>query len=182
MSKFILYTRDPKNKDKYSILNSALICFVQGHKMSKAAPGVAGTHTRMHEYQSTTLDTMLKTLFSYFGKHVVQYKQPIDVVVGQGTYTAVLNHKFAMIAKVWVDFGSLSNRSAIDMASFAKVHEALSEGWLKPCKKFSHLIVLVNFLVGVMFICCRREEQATLTWETFIFWLLPQVSSWGEGN
>ena len=126
MSKFILYTRGPKNKVKYSILNSSLICFVQGHKMSKPAPGVTGPYA--YEFQSITWDTMLKTLFSYFGEHGVQYKHPTNFMAGRGTYTAVLNHKFAMISKARVDFGSLPNRSTIDMASFAKVREALREG------------------------------------------------------
>ena len=126
VSKFILYIRGPKNKAKYSILNSALICFVQGHKMSKAASGVSGPYA--YEFQSTSWDTMMKTLFSYFGEHGVQYKHPTDFMAGRGTYTAVLNHKFAMISKARVDFGSLPNRIAIDMASFAKVREALREG------------------------------------------------------
>ena len=163
VSKFILYTRGPKNKAKYSILNSALICFVQGHKMSKAAPGVTGPYA--YEFQSTTWDTMLKTLFSYFGEHGVQYKHPTDFMAGRGTYTAVLNHNFAMISKARVDFGSLPNRSTIDMASFAKVCEALREGWLKPYENFSHLTMLVNFLMGVTFMLRGREEQATLTWK-----------------
>ena len=132
VSKFILYTRGHKNKDKYLILNSALICFVQGHNMSKATSGVAGTDAYAYQYQSTTWDTILKTLLSYFGEHDVQYKHPTDFMVGRGTYTTVLNHKFAMISKARVDFGSLPNRSAINMASFAKNCEALREGWLKP--------------------------------------------------
>ena len=69
VSKFIIYTRGPKNKVKYSILNSALICFVQGHKMSKVASRVAVAYA--YEYQFTTWDTMLKTTFSYFGEHGV---------------------------------------------------------------------------------------------------------------
>ena len=167
VSKFILYTGGPKNKAKYSIVNSSLICFVQEHKMSKAASGVAGPYE--YKYQSTSWDTMLKTLFSYFGEHGVQYKHPIDFMAGRGTYTAVLNHNFAMISKAGLDFGGLPNRSAIDMASFAKVREALREGWLKPYKNFSHLTMLVNCLMGVTFMLCGQEEQATLTWKNIRF-------------
>ena len=85
-------------------------------------------------------------------------------MAGRGTYGG-FNHKFAMIFKARVDFGSLPNRSAMDMASFAKVLEALREGWLKQDKIFSHLIMLVNFLVGMTFMLRGQEEQATLTWK-----------------
>ena len=139
VSKFISYTRGPKIRKNYSILNSALICFVQGDKMPKAASGVTSTHAYEYEYQSTTWDTMLKTLFSYFGEHGNQYKHPTDFMVGRGT-----NHKFAMIAKAMVNFGSLPNESAIDMASFAKVRVALREEWLKLCENFSHLTMIIT--------------------------------------
>ena len=164
VSKFILYTRGPKNKVKYSILNSALICFVQGHEMSKAASGVSGPYA--YEFQSTSWDTMMKTLFSYFGEHGIQYKHPADFMVVCDTYTAILNHKFTMISRARVDFGSLPNRSAIDMASFAKVREALRERWLKPYENLFHLTLLLNFLMGVMFMLRGRKEQATLIWKS----------------
>ena len=102
---------------------------------------------------------MLKTLFSYVGEQGVQYKRPTNFIVGRVTYTAVLKHNFTMIVKARVDFGSLPNRSAIDMASFAKICVALIEGWLKPYDNFSHLIMLVNFLMGVTFMLCGSEEQ-----------------------
>ena len=100
---------------------------------------------------------MLKTLFSHFGKHGVQYKHPTNIMVGWGTYTAGLNHKFAMITNARVDFGSLPNRSAIDMVSFANVCVALREGWLKPYENFSHLTMLVNSLMRVTFMIQGRE-------------------------
>ena len=133
--------------------------------MLKAASGVAGTD----EYQSTTWDTMLKTLFSYFGEHGVKYKHPTNFMVGWGTYAAVLNHKFAMKSKARVEFGSLPNRSAIDMASFVKVREALREGWIKPYKKFPHLTMIVNFLMVVTFMLSGKEEQDSLIWENICF-------------
>ena len=52
LSEFILYARGPKNKDKYSILNSALICFIHGHKTSKTVSGVAGTHAYAYVMKS----------------------------------------------------------------------------------------------------------------------------------
>ena len=45
-----------------------------------------------------------------------------------GAYTALLDHKFNEIAKERVDFGSLPNRSAIDISSFDKIANAIKEG------------------------------------------------------
>ena len=67
--------------------------------MAKAASGVADTLAYAYKYQSSIWDTILKTLFLYFGEHGVQYKHPTDFMAGHSTYTAVLNPKFAMIAK-----------------------------------------------------------------------------------
>ena len=109
---------------------------------------------------------MLKTLFSYFGEDGVQYKHPTDFMV---CWDMVLNNNFAMIAKARVDFGCLSNRNAIDMAYFVKICVVLREGWLKPYGNFSHLTIIVNFLMGVTFMLRGREEQATLTWKNIRF-------------
>ena len=102
---------------------------------------------------------MLKTLFSPFGEHGIQHKHSTDFMVGRGTCTAVLSHKFAIIIKARLDFGSLSNRCAIDMTSFAKVRDSLREEWLKPYDDFSHLTMFVNFLMRATFILHGREEQ-----------------------
>ena len=40
VTSFILLTRGPKSKNKFDILNSALVCFVKNHKMSKTATGI----------------------------------------------------------------------------------------------------------------------------------------------
>ena len=78
VTSFILLTRGPKSKDKFDILNSALVCFVKNHKMSKIATGMKKEDRFSREFQSTTWDTMLKTLFSYFGEYGVLYKHPGD--------------------------------------------------------------------------------------------------------
>ena len=112
---------------------------------------------------------MLKTLFSYFGEHDVQCKHPTDFLVSWGTYTAILNHKFAIIVKARLYFGSLLNWRAIDMASFAKVCVTLREGRLKPYDNFYHLTMLVNFQMGVTFMLLGCEGQAQLTWRNIRF-------------
>ena len=52
VSRFFLYTRGPKNRVKYNILNRSLICFVQNHKMGKAASRLTDTHTHRYEYHT----------------------------------------------------------------------------------------------------------------------------------
>ena len=169
VSNFILMTRGPKSRVKFEIVNRALICFVQNHKRNKAVSGLTDTSPFAYEYQSTTWDTMLKTLFSYFGEHGVLYKHPTDFMTGRGTYAAVLDQKFAKISRERVDFGSLPNRSAIYMASFPKIVKAIKEGNLKPYDEYDDLILLVNFLLGVTFMLRGRKEHHTLTWRNFRF-------------
>ena len=112
---------------------------------------------------------MLKTLFCYFGEHGVLYKHPTDFMNGRGTYTAVLDRKVAKISKARVDFGSLPNRSAIDMASYSKIVQAIKVGNLKPYDEYNDLILLVNFLLGVTFMLRGRKEHHAITWSNFRF-------------
>ena len=79
------------------------------------------------------------------------YKHPNDFMNVRGAYTALLDHKFNQIAKDQIDYGSLFNRSAIDMASFTKICSAIKEGKIKPYTVYDDLIMLVSFLVGIHF-------------------------------
>ena len=135
--------------------------------MSKLATGMKSDDAFCREFQSTTWETMLKTLFSYFGEYGVLYKHPGDFINVRGAYTALLDHKFREIAKERIDFGSLPNRSAIDFASFLKVENAVKEGKIDPYSVYNDLIMLVNFLVGVQFMLRGRAEHANLTWSNF---------------
>ena len=113
VSTFILRTRWPKHKTMFTILKRALIYFVQNHKMYKARFGSADIQLVSVEYQPTTWDTMLKSLFPSLGKYGVLYKHPNDISNVWGSYIVYLDHKYAIIAKSRSDFGSLQNRSAI---------------------------------------------------------------------
>ena len=97
----------------------------------------------------------------------VLYKHPIDFMNVRGAYTALLDHKYNQIAKEQVDYGSLPNRSAIDMASFTKICSAIKEGKIKPYTVYDDLIMLVNFLAGVRFMLRGRAEHANLSWSNF---------------
>ena len=110
---------------------------------------------------------MLKTLFSYFAEYGVLYKHPGDFTSVRGAYTALLDHKFNEISKICVDFGSLPNRSAIDIASYNKIENAIKEGNIKPHSDYDDLMMLINFLVGVQFMLRGRNEHASLTWSHF---------------
>ena len=169
VSSFILCTRGPKNKSKFEIVNRAMICFVHHHKMNKAAHGMTGTQAFAFEYQSTSWETMIKSLFSFFSEFGVLYKHPTDFQNGRGTYTAVLDRKFTKISREREDFGALPNRSAIDMASYPKIVSAIKAGELKPHTSYDDLIMLVNFLVGVSFMLRGRTEHALLNWSNFRF-------------
>ena len=63
----------PKDTNK-RIVNKYLIYFSQNHKINKVASGLTDTHMYTYNYQSTTWETMLKVLFSFFGEHGIQYK------------------------------------------------------------------------------------------------------------
>ena len=110
---------------------------------------------------------MLKTLFSYFGEFGVLCKHPSDFTYVRGTYTALLDHKFNEIAKERDDFGSLPNRSAIDISFLHKIENAIKEGKIKPYTVYDDLILLVNFLVGVHFMLRGRAEHENITWSNF---------------
>ena len=119
------------------------------------------------EFQSTSRDTTLKTVFSYFWEFGVLYKHPSDFMNVRGAYTALLDHKFNEIAKERVHFGSIPNRSAIDISSFDKIGIAIKEGKIKPYTVYDDLILLVNFLVGVHFMLRGRAEHENITWSNF---------------
>ena len=135
--------------------------------MTKTAAGMKNEDGFSREFQSTSWDTMLKTLFSYFGEFRALYKHPSDFTNVRGTYTALLDHKFNEIAKECVDFGSLPNRSAINLSFFDKIANAIKEGKIKPYTVYDDLMMLINFLVGVHFMLRGRAKYTTLTWSNF---------------
>ena len=163
MISYILLTRGPKSKQKFDILNSALVNFVKYHKITKTAAGMKSEDPFSQEFQSKTWDTMLKTLFLYFGEFRVLYKHPSDFTNVRVAYAALLDHKFNEIAKACIDFGSLPNGSAIDISSFHKIKNAIKEGKIKPYTVYDDLILLINFLVGVKFMLRGRAEHSNLT-------------------
>ena len=132
---------------KYNILNRSLIFFVQKQKLGKATTELADSHMFAYLYRTTIWDTKLKPCPPYLVKIVLC----IDFITGCRTYTAVSNSKFAMISKDKINFRSLPNRRAIDVASFAKIRLALREGWLKPYKNFYKLTLLVNLFMEIRF-------------------------------
>ena len=118
----------------------------------------------------------MKNLFSFFAEHGVQYKQsndflnhkhPNNFLNHRGTYTAVLDHKFAIITKSRTDFGSLSNRSAIDLAFYPKIEEAIKSNKIMSYTNYNNMFMLFKFLVGVLFILRGGKEQAGLTRSNF---------------
>ena len=104
---------------------------------------------------------MLKILSLFFAEHGVQYEQSYDFLNHWGTYIAFLDRKFKIIAKSRTNFGSLPNRSAINLASYPKIEEAI-----KSNKIMLHTNYF-NFLVWVAFILRGGKEQASLTWSNF---------------
>ena len=93
--------------------------------MTKTAAGMKNEDPLSQEFQSTTWDTMLKTLFLYFGEFGVQNKHPSNFTNVRGADTALLDHKFNEVTKECIDFGSLPIRSDIDISSFHKIANAI---------------------------------------------------------
>ena len=116
---------------------------------------MADIHEFQNEYQPTSWDTMLKNLFSYFAKKGVQCKHHNVFLNHRGTYTAMLDHEFAIIAKRLSNFGSLPNRSAIDLTSYPKIDEAVKANRILPYSNYNDMILLLNFLVEVSFMLGR---------------------------
>ena len=97
--KFILYTRGYKSRSKFDIINECLICFVRMHKMKKVASGLTDCHRYAYEYQSTTWETMLNLLFSYFAEYGILYKHPKDYSLVKDTYISFLDKKFLIFLR-----------------------------------------------------------------------------------
>ena len=85
------------------------------------------------------------------------------------SYVVALNKKFSRIANSCIDFGSLPNRSEIDLDSFKKVEEAIKTQSLRPYKDHKHLLYLLNFLIGVTFMLWGEKEHENLTWSNIRF-------------
>ena len=112
---------------------------------------------------------MLRCLFSTFAEHNSLYKHPSDFLNRMGTYTAVLDHKCAEIAKARADFGSLPNRSTIDLGSYHKIDHVIKANRIMLYSDYDDMILLINFLVGVSFMMRGGNEHATLAWSNFWF-------------
>ena len=103
---------------------------------------------------------MLKCLFSSFVEYGILYKHPADFFNQRGTYTAVLDNKFTAISKERDDFGSMSNRSAIDLASHSNFDHTISANKIMPNSNNEDMILLINFLVCVTFMLRGGKENA----------------------
>ena len=102
------------------------------HKIKKVASGLTGGHRNAYEYQSTTWETMLKLLFSYFSEYGILYKHPKGFSLGKGTYIALSDKNFSDISKERINFGVFFWRSATNLESLQKKDKGMKENNLRP--------------------------------------------------
>ena len=124
------------------------------------------------QYQKTYSHTLLRRASSL--------STPKIFLNHRDTYTAMLDHKFAIITKKQSDFGSLPNRSAIDLASYPKIDEAIKANRIMPYSNYNDMILPVNFLVRVSFMLRGVKNRQALPGVIFDYQQLPQVSMLGE--
>ena len=167
--KFFANIKGLKTPVKFTLLNCTLVLFVRRYKMAHVASELDHSHPFACEFQSNTWDTNPKSLFSYFSKKGVNYIHPNDFMKSCGCYVPVLNEKFSWIANSCIDFGSLPNRSEIDLDYFKKVKKAIKTQSLHPYEDHKHLLYLLKFLIRVTFMLQGRKEHKNLTWSHIRF-------------
>ena len=115
------------------------------------------------EYQPTTSYIMLRALSSFD----VLHKLPNDFANERGSYVAYLDYRFSIIStrRLWVFIWG----SAIDMASFPKIHTAIIDNKIISYTNYDGLILLIIFLVDVIFMLTGGPKDARLAWSKFCF-------------
>ena len=144
--------------------------------MQRPAKGVDPENEFLHEHQSTTWGTNLKTLFSEFKSYGIIYSYPSDFDCDKG-FVAVQNKRFEKIAKKRLDFGAKPNCGKTDMSVHEKVDAALQDYCLQPETNFQHLLWLVHWFLGCYFMLRGGIEHIELVWGMLFSLLLPKESS-----
>ena len=103
------------------------------------------------------------------GRKGVQYKHPNDFLNHLDAYTALLDHKFAIIAKSRTYFGSLPNRSPIDLASFPKIEEAIKAMRIIQYTNHDNMIIFLIFLVGSPLCSSGARNRQALSAVAFVY-------------
>ena len=134
--------------------------------MNKPAKGLKKSDPFAMEFQSTTWDTNLKTLFSKFHSFNIMYNYPGDFQ-RPGSFVAIQNKRFAEIAKERLDFGSLPNRGEVDPNAHDKVLKAFEDKRLKPDTNWTHLMYVLNWFIGTYFMLLGEMEHVDLVWGMF---------------
>ena len=74
----------------------------------------------------------------------------------------VLDHKLVAISKEQGNFGSMTNRIAIDLDSCPKIDHTILTNMIMPYSKYEDKILLINFLVGVTLMVQVGNEYINL--------------------
>ena len=148
-TRFFAELSGKKNLKKKSIFNLALLQFVQNHKLKrppKYIPKAEQGNQYSLEYQPTTFETDLKTLFGVFKKHQIFYS--MEDFKEDGTWLAWLKSHWAKVATARADFGALPMQATFDPQRDKKLKTALENGILEPEGNYEHLVMLILQLLG----------------------------------
>ena len=77
--------------------------------MKKVSSGLTDDYLYAYQCQSTTWETMLKLLFSYFAEYGILRKHQTDFSLGKGTCIKSLDKKFSNTSKERINFRALFN-------------------------------------------------------------------------
>ena len=146
--RFYLELSGTKTTQKETILNLALLVFVQNHKRKSPSPNATNDENGEFslDFQPGTFTSHLRTLFGHFAREGVLYK--MKDFEKDGGFLSWLYKRWNRDTKVRSDFGSLPLQAVFDSNMDNKIKEAIKEGKLDIRNNFRHLTMLIINLLG----------------------------------
>jgi len=132
---------------KFKILDECLHVFMNQHRLKNRIKNPTGKKTEYDfEYQPSSVDTKLKTLFGIFKSNGIKYG--LRDFEKNGTFLANLYYRWKEIAKVRDDFGTLPYQSSFDCNLDDKLTFAVKNKILDYQKNYNHFLMLIIQLIG----------------------------------
>ena len=147
--RFFIELSGIKTKKKFSILNLAMMHFVKNHKRKKVAESIPENERGSPydlEYQPSSFNTDIKTLFGIFKSHGIPYSY-MDFQK-PGTWLTWLYKLWEEAAKFRSDFGALPNQAQFDQSMDKKLLQAIQDGTLDYKNNYEHFVMLIMQLIG----------------------------------
>jgi hypothetical protein len=164
--RFYIELRGFKSPLKRSVLNMALLLFSQrlikkefeGRDLLDPATFAAA------QYESTSIDTLLKCLFAVFTENSIQYSREKDFKFS-GSFSAYWNDTFEKCQSFRPDFGTAPNASCFDPAYREKTRRAIELGKLRPFENVRHfnMLVLQELQTNWLLRSCKEPVNIRIT-------------------